>query len=115
MAGQAAPAPSGRRGNVETERKFVLVAKNEALVGVHSYPVRQSEQMQQTIVDCLGQLSGMFHVWITPGIREHSAEIRIRQPHGLSSTVLVEINVSPAKLMESLINCLVVADPIAAN
>jgi hypothetical protein len=99
---------------VETERKFVLVARNEAVVSVHSYTALQSERIRETVVDCLGHLSGMFHVWITPGLRENSAEIRIRQPHGLSSTVLVEVNISPARLMDRLINCLVVADPIAS-
>ena len=105
--------PSGREDDLnDATPRFVMIARNDALMGFHSFPVVESSRIQQTIAECLGQLSGLFHVWITPGIRERSAEIRIRQPHGLSSTLLVDTDIPESRLADRVINSLLVADPI---
>jgi hypothetical protein len=96
-AGDGRVAASGRRS--------VVVAKNYALIELN---VRgdHAGRLQQLVVDHLGRYSGTWRVWITPGIRKGSVEIRIQAPNGISSAAVIEEGAPDALIVERVIRSL---------
>ena len=85
-------------------RRSVVVAKNHALIELN---VRGDHgRLQQLVIDHLGQYSGTWRVWITPGIRKGSVEIRIQSPNGLSSAAVIEEGAPGIVVVERVIRSL---------
>jgi len=98
-------AGGGDGGVAATGRRSVVVAKNLARIELN---IRGEDvgRIQQLVVDCLGQFSGTWRVWITPGIRQRSAEVRIETPQGASCAALVEEGMPDALIVERVLRTL---------